>query len=68
MAGGRRYTFSEAGGYIACGDVRLFDVRAPQPEIHLYKVRFDSTSSVQSYVKYLEVSTNPSTRQEHMRI
>ena len=51
----RRYTFSERGGFITQGSMPLFDLRTPQPEIHLYKVRLDSATPVQSMVKYLEV-------------
>ena len=35
----KQYTFWERDGYINYGELALFDVRAPQPEIHLYKVR-----------------------------
>ena len=52
----KRYTFAERDGFIVYDKLRLFDVRAPQPEIHLYKVRFDSATAVQSMVKYIEVS------------
>ena len=53
----RRYTFSERDGHILYGSLPLFDVRDPQPEIHLYKVRFDAASGgTSSMVKYLEVS------------
>jgi hypothetical protein len=52
----KRYTFVERDGFIWYGDLKVFDVSAPQPEIHLYKVRFDSATAVHSMVKYLEVS------------
>ena len=52
----RQYNFSDDGGFIVYDELRLFDVRAPQPEIDLYKIRFDSASTVQSMVKYIEVS------------
>ncbi len=42
-----RYTFSEIGGdgFIRFGDLRIFDVRHPQPEMHLYKARLDLATS-----------------------
>ena len=52
----RRYTFSERDGFIRYGEMALFDIRAPQPEINLCKVRFDSATAVSSMVKYIEVS------------
>lgn len=52
----RRYTFSERGGFLMYGDLHLYDVRQPQPEIHLYKVRFDSHPATSSMVKYIEFS------------
>ena len=51
----KRYTFSENNGIIVYDDLPLFDLRLPQPEIDLYKVRFDSPTEVQSYVKYVEI-------------
>jgi hypothetical protein len=51
-----QYTFSESSGVIVYDDLPLFDLRGlAQPEIHLYKVRFDSATSVQSMVKYIEI-------------
>ena len=52
----KRYTFHEQKGFIMHDDLKIFDIRAQQPEINLYKVRFDSASSVQSMVKYIEIS------------
>lgn len=52
----KQYTFSERDGAILYDKLQLFDVRAAQPPIHLYKVRFDSATPVQSMVKYLEIS------------
>eukprot|EP00928_Gymnodinium_smaydae_P100356 TRINITY_DN9823_c2_g4_i1.p1 TRINITY_DN9823_c2_g4~~TRINITY_DN9823_c2_g4_i1.p1 ORF type:complete len:2328 (+),score=476.05 TRINITY_DN9823_c2_g4_i1:208-6984(+) len=52
----QRYTFTEREGLIKYGDLSLFDLRASQPEINLYKVRFDSSTAVQSMVKYVEFS------------
>ena len=52
----KRYTFLEKGGFIMYDELQLFDVRDPQPEIQLYKVRFDSATPVQSMVKYIEIS------------
>ncbi|CAE8670279.1 unnamed protein product [Polarella glacialis] len=52
----KQYTFSERDGFIMYDELQLFDVRAPQPEIHLHKVRFDSATPVESLVKYVEIS------------
>eukprot|EP00978_Attheya_sp_CCMP212_P000106 scaffold206_cov54-Attheya_sp.AAC.3 len=52
-----RYTFSEKDGIIVYDDHPIFDLRAHQPEINLYKVRFNSATSVQSMVKYIELSS-----------
>lgn len=55
----KQYTFSENGGVIVYDDLPLFDLRgSSQPEIHLYKVRFDSATSVQSMVKYIEIQNS----------
>ena len=53
-----QYTFSERGGdgFIRFGELKVFDVREAQPEIHLYKVRLDSSTASSSMVKYIEVS------------
>jgi len=51
-----RYTFAEKGGFVVYDDLKLFDVREAQPEMNLFKVRIDSASSVQSMVKYVEIS------------
>jgi hypothetical protein len=52
----KRHTFSEHNGFIEYAEMKLFDVRTAQPEINLYKVRIDSSSTVQSMVKYVEIS------------
>eukprot|EP01094_Clydonella_sp_ATCC50884_P018479 TRINITY_DN341_c0_g1_i1.p1 TRINITY_DN341_c0_g1~~TRINITY_DN341_c0_g1_i1.p1 ORF type:complete len:2401 (-),score=1116.71 TRINITY_DN341_c0_g1_i1:178-7182(-) len=51
----RRYTFAERHGVILYDDMPVFDVRAQQPEMNLYRVRFDSATSVHSMVKYIEI-------------
>jgi hypothetical protein len=52
----RRYTFAEIGGrYLGYDEMQLFDLSELQPEIHLYSVRFDSATDVESMVKYIEV-------------
>jgi len=52
----RRHAFSESEGFVVYDGLRLFDLRAPQPEIHLHKVRVDSATAVESLVKYVEIS------------
>ena len=52
----KRYNFSERDGFILYDNLHLFDIRCEQPEIDLYKVRFDSATSVESMVKYIEFS------------
>ena len=53
----KRYTFTERGGFVRCGELTLFDVSGGQPEINLYKVRFDAKAGgAQSMVKYIEFS------------
>eukprot|EP00957_Ditylum_brightwellii_P018422 1386115-Ditylum_brightwellii.AAC.1 len=52
----KRYTFSEKDGIMMYDDVPVFDLRPSQPEINLHKVRLDSATSVQSMVKYIEIS------------
>ncbi len=52
----KRYTFAERGGVILYDEMPVFDVRAPQPTIDLYKVRFQSATAVESVVKYMEIS------------
>ena len=52
----KHYNFSERDGFILHDELRLFDVRPQQPEINLYKVRFDSSTSVHSMVKYIEIA------------
>jgi hypothetical protein len=52
----RQYTFSEREGIMLYDDLPVFDLRPHQPEINLFKIRFDSASSVNSYVKYIEIS------------
>ena len=54
----KRYTFSERDGVIAYDELPLFDLREMQPEINLYRVRFDSASEVQSMVKYIEIKNS----------
>jgi hypothetical protein len=51
-----RYTFSERDNVVLYDELAIFDLRPHQPEIKLYKVRFDSATHVQSMVKYIEVS------------
>ena len=43
-------------GVILYDEMPVFDVRTPQPTIDLYKVRFQSSTAVESAVKYMEVS------------
>ena len=50
-----RYTFSERDNIMIYDDLSVFDLTYHQPEINLYKVRFDSATEVQSMVKYIEV-------------
>eukprot|EP00931_Biecheleriopsis_adriatica_P048723 TRINITY_DN28156_c0_g1_i1.p1 TRINITY_DN28156_c0_g1~~TRINITY_DN28156_c0_g1_i1.p1 ORF type:complete len:2295 (-),score=500.02 TRINITY_DN28156_c0_g1_i1:122-7006(-) len=52
----KQFTFSENDGFILHDELKLFDVRVTQPEIHLYKVRFDSATPAESMVKYIETS------------
>lgn len=52
----KRYTFSELDGIMRYDDLPVFDLRPQQPEINLYKVRFDSATAMQSMVKYIEIS------------
>jgi hypothetical protein len=51
----KRYTFSERAGVIMYDELPLFDLNSPQPEIELFRVRFDSMTDVQSMVKYIEI-------------
>lgn len=51
-----RYTFSERDDVMIYDDMQIFDLTPQQPEINLFKVRFDSGSTVQSMVKYIEIS------------
>eukprot|EP00930_Biecheleria_cincta_P037281 TRINITY_DN25573_c0_g1_i1.p1 TRINITY_DN25573_c0_g1~~TRINITY_DN25573_c0_g1_i1.p1 ORF type:complete len:2388 (+),score=410.29 TRINITY_DN25573_c0_g1_i1:162-7325(+) len=51
-----QYTFTERDGRILYGELAVFDMHEQQPEINLYKVRLDSATSVESMVKYIEVS------------
>eukprot|EP00961_Rhodomonas_salina_P131543 1770446-Rhodomonas_salina.2 len=51
----KQYTFSERAGVILYDELPLFDLRPAQPEINLFRVRFDSMTDVQSMVKYLEI-------------
>jgi len=52
----KRYTFSERNQMMIYDEHPVFDLRPQQPDIHLYKVRLDSSSTVQSMVKYIEIS------------
>ena len=52
----KRYTFSEQQGIMIYDDLPVFDLRPQQPEINLYRVRFDSATAVQSMVKYIEIA------------
>ena len=51
----KQYTFSEKENIVMYDSLPLFDLRLPQPEIHLYNVRFDPPTHVQSMVKYIEI-------------
>ena len=42
-----RYTFSESEGIMKYDDLPIFDLRPHQPEIDLYRVRFDPATDVQ---------------------
>jgi hypothetical protein len=50
----QHYTFSERDECIWYDDLPVFDLRPQQPEINLWKVRFDSAIDIQSMVKYIE--------------
>lgn len=52
----RQYTFSVEESAMVYDDLPVFDLRPQQPEIHLYKIRFDSATAVQSMIKYIEIS------------
>ena len=52
----RQYTFAEEEGIMVYDDLHVFDLRPQQPDINLYKIRFDSATEVQSMVKYIEIS------------
>jgi len=52
----RQYTFSEECSIMVYDDLPVFDLRPQQPEINLYKIRFDSATDVQSMIKYIEIS------------
>jgi len=52
----KRYNFSEQDGFIVHDEIHLFDIRESQPEINLFKIRFDSDTKVESMVKYIEIS------------
>jgi len=51
----KRYTFSERESVIRYDELSIFDLRPAQPEINLFRVRFDSSTGVQSMVKYVEI-------------
>ena len=42
-----RYTFSESEGIMKYDDLPVFDLRPHQPEIELFRVRFDPATDVQ---------------------
>jgi hypothetical protein len=50
------HTFSENEGIMTYDNIHVFDLRPQQPEINLYRVRLQSGSSVESMVKYIEIS------------
>lgn len=50
------HSFSEHEGIMTYDDIHVFDLRPQQPEINLYRVRLQSGSSVESMVKYVEIS------------
>eukprot|EP00980_Cylindrotheca_fusiformis_P003810 scaffold839_cov138-Cylindrotheca_fusiformis.AAC.5 len=52
----QHYTFSEKDDHMVYDNLPVFDLRPHQPEINLFRVRFDSATDVQSMVKYIEVS------------
>mmetsp|Transcript_16564 Transcript_16564/g.40507 ORF Transcript_16564/g.40507 Transcript_16564/m.40507 type:complete len:2315 (+) Transcript_16564:297-7241(+) len=52
----QHYTFSEKDEHMMYDDLPVFDLRPQQPEINLFRVRFDSSTELQSMVKYLEMS------------
>jgi hypothetical protein len=51
----KRYTFEKKKDIIMYDNLPLFDLRLSQPEINLYKVKFDPPTQVQSMVKYIEI-------------
>jgi hypothetical protein len=51
----KHYTFSERENIMMYDDLPIFDLRGPeQPEIKLFRIRFDSATEIQSMVKYME--------------
>lgn len=50
------HSFSENEGIMTYDNINVFDLRPQQPEINLYRVRLQSSSSVESVVKYIEIS------------
>lgn len=52
----KRYTFSVRDQCMVYDDCPIFDLRPHQPDINLHRVRFDSETSVQSMVKYIEIA------------
>jgi hypothetical protein len=50
------HSFSENEGIMTYDNINVFDLRPQQPEINLYRVRLQSSSSVESMVKYIEIS------------
>lgn len=52
----QHYTFSEKDEHMIYDNLPVFDLRPQQPEINLFRIRFDSATDVQSMVKYIEMS------------
>lgn len=50
------HSFSESEGIMIYDNTPVFDLRPQQPEINLYRVRLQSGTSVESMVKYIEIS------------
>eukprot|EP00804_Cyclotella_cryptica_P011896 CCRYP_004399-RA/>CCRYP_004399-RA protein AED:0.06 eAED:0.06 QI:211/0.78/0.8/1/0.71/0.6/15/1860/1813 len=50
------HSFSESEGIMTYDNIQVFDLRPQQPEINLYRVRLESSSNVESMVKYIEIS------------
>jgi hypothetical protein len=50
------HSFSEKEGIMRYDNIEVFDLRPHQPEINLYRVRLESSTEVQSMVKYIEIN------------